>query len=159
MNALRVLMGQHDRMEALLADLRQAAGRGDEVRREALQGLAREVRRHFEIEERLFYPAIGPRLILVDAARFLEEHRQVGELVDRLEAAAGGAGSDPEKACELLHDALVAHVGDEEIELFPEVKRRFDIDELDALGEQIERAMAGEPAPTHVEEPVHTERP
>jgi len=46
-----------------------------------------------------------------------------------------------------------------EIELFPEVKRRFSVDELDAIGERIERALEGEgvPAPARAESPIHGE--
>lgn len=157
MNALRVLMAHHDRIEALLVDLRQAAAQGSDARNAALQSLTRLLRRHLEIEESIFYPAVSPRLILVGAARFLHEHGGLRELLERLEASTAPGGPDFERAYEALHEVLVAHVGDEEVELFPEVKRRFSVDELDDLGLQIERADQGEaePPPERAEVSLH----
>ncbi|MBI5545572.1 MAG: hemerythrin domain-containing protein [Deltaproteobacteria bacterium] len=147
MNALRVLMAQHDRVEGLLVDLQQSGERGDDARLAALRAFARALRRHLEAEERFFYPAIAPKLILVEAASFLEEHAEVRAKLERLEGVGPQGSEEFTRAWEALHGALVRHVGDEEIELFPEVKRRFAVDDLDALGEQISQAFEPEPEP------------
>jgi hypothetical protein len=144
MNALRLLQTQHDRLEGLLVDLREATAKGDAARRAALGAFMREARAHFQAEESQFYPAVTPRLILVEAAPLLSEHEPLRLRLDRLEATGEAGGPEFDQAWEALHDALVQHVSDEEIELFTEVRRRFDVDELDALGEQIERSLPRE---------------
>jgi hemerythrin superfamily protein len=143
MNALRLLMQQHDRVEGLLVDLTQASRKGGEARAGALAEFSRELRRHLIAEDAFFYAALQGRLILIGPERFQDEHRRLLELVDQLEAEAGAAGF--EDRLEAIHDLLVQHVSDEEIELFPEVKRRLSVDELDALGERLERELHGEP--------------
>lgn len=136
MNALRVLMSHHDRIEGLLVDLSQAV----ELAREALfRDLTRSLERHLEVEETVVFPTVAPRLILVKAAPFADEHKDIREAL----AQMGGTLSGPDflRKLEELHDVVVRHISDEEIELFAEVKRRFDVDELDELGERIEQAM------------------
>jgi hypothetical protein len=142
MNALRLLMHQHDRIEALVVDLVQA-GSG-EPRERALEAMARELERHFDLEEEHFYSVVGPRLILVSADRFIHEHARIRALIAELRAGPPNPGFAGR--LETLHGALVQHVGDEEIELFPEVKRRFGVDELDAIGDALERSLEGEPS-------------
>lgn len=142
MNALRLLMLQHDRIEGLVVDLVQSSA--GEPRERALAVMARELERHFDLEEAHFYSVIGPRLILVSADRFLGEHARIRALIAELMAGAPGQGFAGR--LETLHGALVQHVGDEEIELFPEVKRRFGVDELDEIGRAIERSLEGEPS-------------
>ncbi len=154
MNALRLLQSQHDRLEGLLVDLREAAEKGDAARRSALAEFLREARVHFRAEESEFYPVIAPRLILVEAAPLLAEHASLMARLDRLEATGEAGGPDFDRAWEVLHDALVQHVGDEEIELFTEVRRRFDVDELDALGERIERWLPEEGPATRAAVPT-----
>lgn len=141
MDALRLLMRQHDRVEGLLVDLTQVSAGGGPGLEVALREFARELRRHFELEEVHFYAEVSDRLILVEASRFLDEHRRLLELLDNLEREPGQPSFA--ERLEQLHDLLVRHVSDEEIDLFPEVKRRFDVDELDALGDRLERALAG----------------
>ena len=153
MNVLRLLMLQHDRVEGLLVDLAQS-GAG-EARELALETMARGLERHFELEESRFYSAIAPRLVLVTAERFLGEHAQIRELLRGLSAEPHGPMFAEQ--LEALHDAVVQHVGDEEIDLFPEVKRRFGVDELDAIGEEIERLVEGEVPPPAGDEPLSPE--
>jgi hemerythrin-like domain-containing protein len=146
MNALRFVMSGHDRIEGLLVDLSQASP----TARESIYGaLMRAIEAHFDVEEQIFYPEVSPRLILVKADPFLAEHKEIRETAARLQ----GALSAPDFAHQLqeLHDVLVRHISDEEIELLAEVKRRFDVDELDDLGARME--AASRPV-TALEEPV-----
>ena len=152
-------MTQHDRLEGLLVDLREAASKGDEARCPSLAAFIKEARRHLELESAIFYPTVAPRLILVEAAPLLEEHATLHIGLDRLEAAGQAGGSEFDLAWEKLHEQLVIHLSDEEIELFPEVRRRFDIDELDALGERMERSLEHEsPAEQPVAEPAQVQQ-
>ena len=146
MNALRLLTAQHDRLEELSAQLGEAAAKGEEGRRSALSGFLREARQHFDVEEACFYPAVSSKLILVEAAPLLEEHQALRAALDRLEERGQVGGPELEQARKSLHEKLVQHVSEEEIELFPEVRRRFDVDALDALGERMERFLEAEPA-------------
>jgi hemerythrin-like domain-containing protein len=152
MNALRVLMQQHDRVEGLLVDLTQASRQKGSPVEPALTEFARELRRHLHLEDTFFYSVIHGRLILITPERFLDEHRRLLELLSQLEQESATLPFGDR--LEALHDLLVQHVSDEEIELFPEVKRRLSLDELDQIGERIEREVEGEPAPPLEEEPL-----
>jgi len=152
MNALRLLMSDHDKVEGTLVDLGQAMERGEAARSEAQQEFARVLLQHLRAEEELFYSAVDGRLILVKAQRFLDEHERLRELLQAFVAEQDMAAAV--RRYEELHDAVVQHVSDEEIELFPEVKRRFDMEELEQLGEKLELAehpeapeLSSEPAP------------
>jgi len=126
--------------------------RGEAARSEAQQEFARVLLQHLRAEEELFYSAVDGRLILVKAQRFLDEHERLRELLQAFVAEQDMAAAV--RRYEELHDAVVQHVSDEEIELFPEVKRRFDMEELEQLGEKLELAeppeapeLSSEPAP------------
>jgi hemerythrin superfamily protein len=135
-------MHQHDRVEGLVTDLSQAGERSPEARQELLRELGRELRSHLELEERYFYPLIAPRLILASADTFLEEHRRLRELFETLETE--GPGPELPKRIQAVRDMVLRHLGDEEVELFQEVKRRFSVDELDELGERLEHTPQAE---------------
>jgi hemerythrin-like domain-containing protein len=142
MNALRALMQHHDRVEGVLVDMTQRAEQDPQARQREISEYASLLRRHMDVEEAQFYQLIAERLILVSAAPFIEQHRQIRAALHELEADV----ETPEfpDRLERLHELVVQHVSDEEIELFPEVKRRFSVDELDDMGERIERSMEEE---------------
>jgi hemerythrin-like domain-containing protein len=152
MNALRMLMSQHDEVEGLLVDLSQAPER---EREPLLRAFARALRRHLAVEESVFFPTVAPRLILVKAAPFEADHQEIREALAQAETALGT--QEFVARLDTLHEVVVRHISDEEIELFAEVKRRFMLDDLDELGTRLEAAglgltaagegAAGEPAP------------
>ena len=94
-------------------------------------------RRHFEIEERLILPAL-PTTDPDWAAgveRVLEDHAAIRAQADALHDAP-----DPVAAARDLGERLHAHVRFEERTLFELLERRLAPEELERLGDAVERA-------------------
>jgi hypothetical protein len=98
-------------------------------------------RRHFEIEERLILPALPQ----TDAdwrratERVHDEHARIRGAVDALVAGGDEARVD---AAHGLGELLHAHVRFEERELFAMLEEKLPADELERLGDAVERAEA-----------------
>lgn len=144
MNIFRALMAQHDRVEGLSADLCKACEYQDHSAKKILNELSNELRRHFELEEQVFYATVAPSLILVNAGGFLAEHRSLLDMLQKIESVSTAESTDSFlQEVKALESALVQHAGDEEIELFPEVKRRFDRHTLEGMGEMFQQVAIG----------------
>ena len=89
-----------------------------------------ELRNHFDLEERLLFPALrehlGPMPIIED---LLADHRRLEKLVSHLRTPADL------RAFTVL---LTAHIRREERELFEDIQRRLPRAVLDRLGEAFE---------------------
>ncbi len=142
MNIFRALMAQHDRIEGPSADLCKACEHQEHSAKKILDELSGELRRHFELEEQLFYATVAPSLILVNASRFLAEHQNLLGMLQKIESESTTDSWFQE--VKAFENDLVRHAGDEEIELFPEVKRRFDRGTLEGMGEMFQRIAIGE---------------
>ncbi len=128
----------HQHHDALALCVRIERGLRDDPSPEKAAELSRkagdlfelELRNHFDLEERLLFPAIqkhlGP-LTLVE--ELIDEHRQLEGLIGRLPAAL------PEFAA-----ALSAHIRREEAELFEDIQSRLPADCL----KELERAFTAE---------------
>ncbi|MGH9720020.1 MAG: hemerythrin domain-containing protein, partial [Bryobacteraceae bacterium] len=96
-----------------------------------------ELANHFEIEERLLFPAIerylGPQALV---AELIAEHRAIEVMIE-------GLRQEPSET--RLRDfgaLLTRHIRREEGELFEDVQKRLGRDTLDSLGVEIgERAV------------------
>jgi len=87
-----------------------------------------ELTNHFDIEERILFPAIASALI----PGLISDHR-------RLEALIGSLANRPDAALLLEFTALLrSHIRREENELFEEIQRRLPRRTLDSLGKQID---------------------
>ena len=98
--------------------------------RKILDSFEVELRNHFDLEERLLFPAIRENLgamPLVD--ELLADHRRLEQLVENLAAPAT-----------LLEFTAVlsAHIRREERELFEQIQARLPREVLDRLGRQFE---------------------
>jgi hemerythrin superfamily protein len=122
-DALSVLRRDHRLAEELFAEFARSAP-------QQLDPLARRIckmlRVHAQIEEELFYPAVGRALtddvsespLLSAAAR---EHAQAKELIARIESLTSEAAGFSD-AVEQLARQVGEHVAKEERELFPQVE-------------------------------------
>jgi hemerythrin-like domain-containing protein len=91
-----------------------------------------ELANHFEVEEKVLFPACGP-LPIVD--QLLQEHRAIEALVAQLRSEPSSALL--ERFCELLS----THIRREESELFEQAQRTIPREELDALGREIDQRV------------------
>jgi hypothetical protein len=130
-------MRQHDQMETLLRSL--AVSRSQVSREMDLQELGRVVRQHFRLEEEFLLPAAANRASpsLVETS-----HREHGRVRGLLEALESRVVELPfEERRRRLEDAVVGYLGEEEGDLFPELKQLFEVEELETMGARMEEAL------------------
>jgi hemerythrin-like domain-containing protein len=95
--------------------------------RKAIDSYELELVNHFEIEEKILFPAIDSPLV----AGLIADHRRLEALIERIRDA-------PSSALLLEFTALLrAHIRKEENELFEDAQRRLPRETLDALGREI----------------------
>ena len=68
-----------------------------------------------------------------------EEHQQVKTLIREVGNLAGGSEKSGAKL-KVMKENVEHHVGEEEDEMFPQVRRIFDAADLDQLGQEMEAA-------------------
>jgi hemerythrin superfamily protein len=147
MNAIELLKSQHRAVEKLFAQIVKA--KTTDAKQKLFDQLADSLAVHATIEEHQFYPAVKAKRtedILLEA---LEEHVGIKRvLADLLETDA----DDPtfEAKIKVLSEQVEHHVGEEEKDLFPKVKKILSSEELEVLGqnmsaEQAELEEKGEP--------------
>ena len=119
--ALCVLTERSLRQDASPANVEKLA-------RKAIDRYELELTNHFDIEERILFPAIESALI----PGLIADHR-------RLEALIGCLRAEPTAALLLEFSALLrTHIRREESELFEEIQRSLPRGALDSLGKQID---------------------
>ena len=100
----------------------------DRLARKAIDRYELELTNHFDIEERILFPAIESALI----PGLIADHR-------RLEALIGSLRARPDAVLLLEFAALLrSHIRREENELFEEVQRLLPRHVLDSLGKEID---------------------
>jgi hemerythrin superfamily protein len=134
-NALELLMEQHEEVETLIDEIEDADDPDEKLR--LFEQLADQLAAHATIEEKLFYPAVmdeSTRELLVEST---EEHLSVKRLLaDMMELDAEDEHFDAKLM--VLRDQVVHHAREEEEgELFPLVRKLFDENELAALGNEL----------------------
>ena len=90
-----------------------------------------ELANHFEVEEKVLFPVSPSRL----TEELVAEHRQLEAMIARLRGAP---------AAENLREftgLLRRHIRREEGELFEQMQREVPRDQLDSLGEEIEKKV------------------
>jgi hemerythrin superfamily protein len=133
-NAVDMLEGQHREVEELFAKL-EKADHGDRKQRLFAQ-IADKLAVHATIEEQEFYPAVKAKRtedILLEA---LEEHLGIKRvLADLIDIDATDETFDAKT--KVLKEQVEHHVGEEEDDLFPKVKKIFDEETLVAIAQQM----------------------
>jgi hemerythrin superfamily protein len=139
MDAITLLKDDHRNVKKIFSDLNKE--RGD--RRSLFRDLDNELTVHAEIEEKIFYPAAKnaePTRDLV--LESIEEHRQIKMVLGDLEKA--DMRTDEWAAdLQVLQEDVEHHIGEEEGDLFPKIKKLLSTSELEELGARME-AMKSE---------------
>ena len=136
-NATQMLRQDHKKVKALFDKFEQ--GKTVTAKRSAAEQAVSELEVHAQVEEEVFYPAVGKAIEsseLVDEAE--KEHQEAKSLISQLKKTSGrddGEGSDFEAKFSELMQAIKHHVEEEEGEMFPEVEDS-ELD-LSALGAQM----------------------
>ncbi len=140
MNAIDLLIEDHERVKDLLTRLTESTERAVKTRTELLSKLEMEVTIHTQLEEQILYPAYkeaGGKEELKMYHEAKEEHRAVDSLVlPDLNATDPGSVqfSGRAKVCKEL---LEHHIEEEESEMFPQARELFDAKRLEEMGAQM----------------------
>jgi hypothetical protein len=146
MDALALLTSDHNEVRRLAGDFVQSVEATHQL--QLMREMARELELHTTIEEEIFYPAArregGEVAELVEEG--IEEHDEVDELLAQL---ADMTADDPdfEATARDLIAAVEHHATEEEQEMFPKLRQRWDAARLQRLGEELAAAKSGDPVP------------
>ena len=131
MNAIDLLKQQHKKTKATLEKASQGKLDASESKKAADELVA-----HMVIEEHVFYPRV--RQLMKDmVGESFEEHTVARFALARCLTARG---DDQIKArFTVLKELIEHHVEEEEKEMFPKVEKAIDSEELERLGDRMER--------------------
>jgi len=147
MSAIDLRESQHREVEKLFSQIEKA--KDSEKKTQLFQETADKLAIHAAIEEHHFYPAVKAKRTEDILLESLEEHVTIKRtLADLMSIDADDETFDAK--VKVLKEEVEHHVGEEEGELFPKVKKILAAAELDALeqemvAEQEELMEAGEP--------------
>jgi len=134
MDAIELLKEDHKKVEKIFSAMEK-----NENRQKMFPELDRELSVHAEIEERIFYPATREAEPTRDLVlESIEEHKQIKMVLADLEQTdmttdVWGA------ALKVLKEDVMHHVGEEEDELFPKVRKVLSEQQLEDLGTRMEQ--------------------
>ncbi len=139
MDAIDLLKSQHREVEDLFSKIEKSR---DAAKKDQLfTKLADSLAVHATIEEHHFYPAVKEKRtedILLEA---LEEHLGIKRVLsDLLDTEIEDETFDAK--IKVLKEQVEHHVEEEETDLFPKVRKLFDAEQLEAIGQ----AMSAEQA-------------
>ncbi len=140
MNAITLLDKQHDEVSALFEQVEKTDQAAE--RKRLFEKIGDELAAHATIEEKIFYPAIRAKKTEDILMESLEEHLAIKRVIaDLLELAPA---SDVYAAkLKVLGEQVEHHVKEERTEMFPKVRKLFDTDQLEALGQEMEAMFEG----------------
>ena len=133
MDAIELLKEDHKKVEKIFAAMEKK-----DNRQKMFPELDRELSVHAEIEEKIFYPATKEAEPTRDLVlESIEEHKQIKMVLADLEQTdmttdVWGA------ALMVLREDVTHHVGEEEDELFPKVRKVLSKQQLADLGTRME---------------------
>jgi hemerythrin superfamily protein len=139
MNAIELLKQDHRRFEKLCADLEATTERAVKTRQELFGRLKDALVLHEEIEEQIVYPVLEEhseaKEIVLEG---YEEHHVVDVIVAEMESVDVTDEVWTAKFS-VMKENLEHHIEEEEGEMFPQAEQLLTSEELEALGERIER--------------------
>ena len=130
---IAILKRDHREANALLKDLHHS--KPGAKRRRRLEKLDAGLRLHMEIEEQELYPMVQAKIGDEPAEEAEIEHGLIRVALDELAELVEQPGFGA--AVAMITAGVRHHVKEEEREVFPELKRHLDRDELAALGERV----------------------
>ena len=135
MNALDLLIEQHDEVEDLFEMIEKADG---EKKAELFEELADKLAAHAAMEEKLFYPAVKAKETEELLIESTEEHLAIKRvLADLLELDTDDEHFDAK--LKVMQEEVDHHAREEEEDkLFPKVRKLMSSDELEGLGSEME---------------------
>ena len=134
MDAIKLLIDQHRKLESLMKTAVEASG--PKARSAALVRVGDDLTKHLTSEEDLFYPAVKAKRTEDILLESLEEHLSLKRLLADL-LALDPAAETWEAKFKVLKEQSEHHHEEEEENLFPKVRKMMDAAQLDALGQDM----------------------
>jgi hemerythrin superfamily protein len=149
MNALDLLIADHNRVRGLFTRFKAAEEAKDDALMAELAGkIFDDLEVHTTIEEEIFYPDVhdANEEISEVVDEGLQEHHVVKVLMDELTQLEPGADEWVAKMSVMIEN-VEHHAEEEEKEMFPPVRSRLSEDHLEAVGQRLEARKAELGAP------------
>jgi hemerythrin superfamily protein len=149
MNALDLLIADHNRVRGLFARFRSAHDAKDDTTAIEVAGkIFDELEVHTTIEEEIFYPAIHDtdEEIGETVDEGLQEHHVVKVLMEEI-GQVEPAGEEWVAKMTVLIENVEHHAEEEEKELFPPLRSKCDAGTLDDIADKMEQRKAALGAP------------
>ncbi|HEX2660836.1 MAG TPA: hemerythrin domain-containing protein [Polyangia bacterium] len=139
MNAIDLLESQHREVEKLFSKIEKS--KSDDAKGRLFEEIADKLAVHASIEEHHFYPAVKANRTEDILLESLEEHLGIKRiLADLLDLEASDETFDAK--IKVLKEQVSHHVEEEESELFPKVRKLFNKEQLEALGQEMSAEQA-----------------
>lgn len=134
MNAIDLLESQHREVEELFEKIEKA--KSPSSKGQLFEEIADRLAVHAAIEEHHFYPAVKARRTEDILLESLEEHLGIKRVIaDLMEMTPEDETFDAK--VKVLKEQVSHHVEEEESDLFPKVKKLFDGELLEAIGQEM----------------------
>jgi hemerythrin superfamily protein len=158
MNAITLLKQDHQNVDALFKRFEQLTDSDSaDEKRQIVDKLIEQLSVHAAVEEQLFYPAVREiSAELTDTVlEGLEEHHVVKWTLSELEKMSPTDERFTAKV-RVLIESVRHHVEEEENDIFPKVREALTVEQLNDLGEALEKAKETAPKRPH---PRHPDTP
>jgi len=154
MDAITLLVKDHQTVEALFEKFEQTGPRAMKARKTLADRIVHELSVHAAIEEQVLYPAIRESLPEVedDVLEALEEHHVAKWVLSEIDSMSPEHERFQAKVTVLIENVR-HHVEEEEEELFPKVRKALSADQLEEIGEALAGAKKLAPSRPHPKAP------
>ena len=137
MDALTLLKKDHDEVKEMLKDLDATSDRAIETRQDLFGRLSFSLTVHEQMEEAVLYPALEEHAQTKDIVlEAYEEHDVVDTILAELERTPFDDETWKAKLT-VMRENLLHNIEEEEEEMFGQVRKLFDEETLESLGEQM----------------------
>jgi hemerythrin-like domain-containing protein len=136
---IAMLKRDHREVSAMLKELADA--KPGAKRRKLTEKVASELSLHMDVEEQFIYPVVEQRVGEEEEQEAEVEHGLAREGVAKMRELVDEPGFGA--AVAMVTAGIEHHVKEEESEVFPELKRKLDRDELAKIGDEVAAAKAG----------------
>jgi hemerythrin-like domain-containing protein len=140
MNAFTLLKSDHKKVAGIFEKLEPTTERGVKTREELFAQLKTELDVHTRIEEAILYPVLKD---LDETHDITLESYEEHAVVKRLLAELDKMPKDREEwgaKLKVLQENVEHHVEEEETDMFPRARKILSDEEVEALGERLEKA-------------------
>jgi len=158
MDAIELLESQHREVEEIFSQIEDADDPA--TKNDLFEELADKLAIHAAIEEHHFYPAVKAKRTEDILLESLEEHLGIKRvLADLLKIDADDETFDAK--IKVLKETVSHHVEEEETDLFPKVRKLFDKERREALGQEMsaEQAELEDAGNARDQVPAETDQP